>query len=177
MGFDLIESLTIKNAEIDLKRKLCFLYQFKRAGFSKEKFTNWFNGRTMDVYEYTGRFMPAKKCPWCGNLFRLAPRDRIEHLREHGKKEFDIETIKLSQKAYPLLLQEIRGGYYDALLFLMRRDCQYCITPNAEGRKGKCSIPMSARDKPRSIKLLGLIFDGFDISKYSDKSIAIVYKA
>lgn len=171
--FTLSDRLFIKNPTIkvdQLETKGCFLYNFKEGGFSKELFTHWLDGKLMDIYEFNGHFNPSSKCPWCSAPFHFEC-----DLKLHGKRLADVNTIKISQKAYPILLQYLRRDNYDALLFLVHRSCQFCINPVIPGREGKCAIAESARNKPRSLKLLNLQFPGFNLKKYSQEAVAVVY--
>uniref|UniRef100_A0A6M3L104 Uncharacterized protein n=1 Tax=viral metagenome TaxID=1070528 RepID=A0A6M3L104_9ZZZZ len=172
MNFKLIDKLIIKNPTINIQKTNCYLYNFKEGGFSEKQFTKWLNGKIMDIYEFTGKFGKTTKCPWCGDKF-----DLLDHLPKHHQKyEENLNTIKLSNQLYALLLSYLRNGNYDALSFFMHKECQYCINPIVKGREGKCSIPSSTRNKPRSIKLLRLKFNGFNTNNYSKNCICIIYK-
>lgn len=170
--FKKLISLPITNPQMDLQdTRGCFLYDFRSAGFSEKRFLKWLEGRTMDIWEYTGRFTKPRKCPWCHESHDIGV---------HSKKESDLMSISLSKKAYPLLLDKyLRKGNYQALGFLMQLDCSYCINPVVLGREGKCAIPSSTRNRFRSIKTLGLTFDGFKGPKSLKylylQNIAIIY--
>ena len=168
-NFKLIERLIIKNPKIINPKHDCFLYWYKEGGFSKEKFEQWLSGKVMDIYEFTGRFGTIRKCPWCNKDYNE------EHIIIHNKYKKDIETIKLSNHLYSLLLEYIRNDNYEALSFLMHRECKHCENPLVKKREGKCAIPLSTRNRPRSLKVLGLEFNNFTLAKYSSNMVCIVY--
>ena len=174
MNFKLIDKLIIKNPTINIQKTNCYLYNFKESGFSEQQFTKWLDEKIMDIYEFTGRFGKTTKCPWCGKA--ILPEWNNKNLHNHNKNIEDLNTIKLSNQLYTLLLSYLRNGSYDALSFFMHKECQYCINPIVKGRERKCSIPSSTRNRPRSIKLLGLKFNGFDANNYSKNCICIIYE-
>uniref|UniRef100_A0A6M3JSH8 Uncharacterized protein n=1 Tax=viral metagenome TaxID=1070528 RepID=A0A6M3JSH8_9ZZZZ len=172
-NFKLVDRLTIENPTMAMNKKAlnCFLYQFKEGGFSVKQFTDWLDGKIMDIYEFTGRFGHSSRCPWCeyeGNLVQ-------GHIRKHKKTEEDINTVKLSKQAYGLLLDYLRNGNYDALIMYVHRSCQYCINPITKGRKGMCAIPESARNKMRSVGDLRLRFNDFKTGNYGSCAVCIIY--
>ena len=174
MNFKLVDRLVIKNPNIDIQETRCFLYDFKGGGFSLKQFTKWLDGKLLDVYEFTGRFGQSRVCPWCKEPLN---DDGICICMAFGDRNEDsMNTIKLSNQLYRLLLDYVRNGNYDALSFLMKKECQYCINPVAEGREGLCAIPESARNKPRSMRLLGLEFGNFNFANFSPNAVAILYK-
>lgn len=148
--FSLIKRIKIKNPKVNLQdARGCFLYDFKGGGISKKRYEQWLNGKIMDVYEYTGRFGSSKKS----------------------------EAVRLAEKAYSqLLLPYLRGGNYEALAFLMHKECEYCDNPIVYGREGKCALPESARNKMRSIRLLGLEMPNFRLASFGANVVCIVYK-
>ena len=171
--FKLIDQIVIKNTELNIKPDNdCYLYKIKESGLSTKEFTNFFNDKVMDIYEFTGRFSTSKKCPWCENQFN----NLEEHISEHNKSLSDVNTNKLSARAYTLLLSYLRTDNYDTLAFYLHLQCQYCIAPISPDRKGKCEIPSSTRNRMRSLKILGFKCEGFDINNYPLMSVAYIYK-
>jgi len=173
-NFKLVERFTIKKPTLVLDEKSlnCFLYQFKEGGFSIKQFTDWLEGKIIDVFEFTGRFGKSTTCPWCDNVIYSVE----DCAKDHKKTEEDVETIKLSNHLYKLQLEYTRNGNYDALHLLMNKSCQYCINPTIKGREGKCAIPESSRNKPRSVRTLGLGFRGFNHKKYGSNTVCILYR-
>lgn len=169
--FELVVRNKIKNVRLNIDPEhSCFLYNFYQSGINKVTLTNWFEGKIIDIYEFRGRFGTTKTCPWCkAKLTKL-------HLKSHNKTEDDLISFKLSNKLYQLLLYYLRNDHYDALAFLVKRECTYCINPNVKNREGKCAIPESSRNKPRSLSLLNFKCNGLDINKLSRNSVAIIYK-
>jgi hypothetical protein len=172
LNFELVSRLKVKDPKISpVPSRGCFLYNFSGAGLSLKELESWFYGKYMDIWTFKGRYGTTRKCPWCGKY----EENMSVHILEHDKTDLDIETIKLSNNLYRLLLHYLRSGHYEALSFLMRRSCQFCEVPRVNGREGMCAIPLSARNKPRSIKLLGLEFGVFYFAKYSKECVCIVY--
>jgi hypothetical protein len=107
--FNLIDKMVIKNPTLNvIKENKCFMYDFKKAGINIKSLTKWLNGKIIEVYEFTGRFGKTTTCPWCGS--KELDED---HIASHGKSQYDLETIKLSKAAYPVLLWHTRNGNYD----------------------------------------------------------------
>lgn len=163
----------IKNCLLHVNNKVkCFMYKFEDSGLSIKQLEKWFEGKAIDMYEFTGKF-PSKirKCPWCGGLYDNAKK----HIKSHGKKGYDLMSIKIADSLYSLLLNGyLRNGHYEALSFMAHRRCSYCISPEVEGRHGKCALPESARNKPRSLAVLGFECDEFDIDDFNDMTVAII---
>ena len=172
-NFTLLQKIIIKNPKINITDSgNCFLYQFYENGIGINALQKWLNGKIIDIYKFTGRFGKSTKCPWCD----FKKNNLKKHIRIHNKSINDIETIKLSNQLYGLLLLYIRNGNYDALSFLVKRSCQYCITPIVNGRENKCAIPESSRNKPRSLKILGFKCKNFNINNYTKNDVAIIYQ-
>lgn len=170
--FELVKSLVLEQVSLNIQpENSCFLYQFKNAGIGIKQLTKWFEGKTIDIYEFNGRFGKVNTCPWCSKK-----EIDEDHISEHNKTIHDIETIKLTTQAYSLLLKYTRTRNYDALLFLVNRSCQFCIKPGSKDRVGKCELPESARNKVKSLKILGLKAKGFNINDYTDNSVALIYR-
>ena len=173
LPFTLVKRLLINNVSLNItETSHCFLYDFSGASINIKQLKNWFNDKIVDIYEFTGRFGGITKCPWCDETSNEMPK----HIIQHNKRYADIETVKLSRKAYQLLLSYVRNNNYDALAFYIHRSCQYCINPSIPGRENKCAIPESGRNKMRSLRELGFKCDGFDVSKYSKNSVCIIYR-
>lgn len=171
--FKKIATIKIKNPTINIKERWCFLYQFEEGGFSDKEFCEWLDGKHMDIYEFTGRFGKTSVCPWCYEPFSE------EHVKEfHPKRTVDdANSLKLTNKAYPLLLDYIRNGNYEAQLFFFERECAHCDGVISKDRLGKCEIPEATRNRPRSIKNLNLKVGGNQLNKYCIKNnIAVIYK-
>jgi len=169
---ELLKSIQIKNPHIKINSDGCFLYEFEEHGFNEKDFSNWLDGKIMDIWDIPVGKLRTTKCPWCQKKF-----DNIEeHIAIHKKKPDDLVTLKLSAKAYTLLLSYIRNNNYDALAFLVNRKCQICDRKYTKDRKHKCQIAESSRNKMRSFRELTFKCDNFDLKDYTDTSIAIVYK-
>jgi hypothetical protein len=122
------------------------------AGFSERELEKWFEGKMMDVYELLRPYR-----------FR----------KDHSERD---ETIRLSNDLYRLLLNYLRSGHYDALSFLVHRECSYCVKPNIKGREGLCAIPESSRNKPRSLRVLGFECANFNVASYSHNTVSIIWR-
>jgi hypothetical protein len=167
---------TLKDPRLKPQKDLkCFLYGTHPDSLALDFLKTWLKeDKFMDIYEFTGRFGSSVKCPWCGTKYYNLLEEHME--QKHKKTSEDLNTIKLSQKTYSLLLNYLRNRNYETLAFYIHRVCAYCEKPNVKGREGKCAIPESARNKMRSIKELGLTFNGFNPNNYSINAVAMVYK-
>jgi hypothetical protein len=173
-NFKLIKRMPIRNVKLRIKpTNRCFLYNFKEAGISKQELTEWFEGRIMDVYQFTGRFGASHKCPWCDESFFS---DITHHIKTHGKTIDDLNTKKLGQKAYSLLLKYSREESYDVLGFYVNAECQDCTWDFTEDRANKCQIPEATRSRLRSLKVMGFKCNNFNIVNYQQDAVAFIYK-
>ena len=177
-NFKLVEHMIIRDPELNIEpTNDCFLYHFKDAGISIKKLTQWLEGQFIDVYEFTGRFGSTKKCPWCQTYEDDWDEDSIEeHIENsHDKTIFNLNTLKLGQKTYSLLLKHNREGLYDAIGYYVKATCQDCITPGSKDRIGKCEIPEATRSRMRSLKTMGFACEKFNPSNYSFQAVAFIY--
>ena len=173
-NFKLIKRIPIRNVRLNIKpTNKCFLYNFKKTGISSQELVNWLEGRLMDVYQFTGQFGAVRKCPWCGDS---SFDDLAEHLDTHCKTIRDLNTKKLGQKAYSLLLKYTRENSYDVLGFYAIAECNDCIAPVSPDRKDKCELAKATRSRLRSLRVMGFECDGFKIEDCDWRTMAFVYK-
>ena len=150
------------------KKHSCFLYGFKRLGITKKQFGEIISGHEAILFEKPlEEKLRAVRCPWCE--FNQRDKDKTTrflhkkfkhhsleyHVYEHNKNFVQVQAKKFQQELYTLRLGLVRQGYHGCIPFLVEHECQFCIKPVVEGRKGMCSIPESSRNKMRSLKVLG----------------------
>jgi len=181
-NFELVRRLRIKNPSLKITQNKCFLY-CNESPVQTSLFLPWLDGKIMDIYEFKGKFGTIRKCPWCDEIIdgNLIIREggkivKYPHIDKHGKSVDDVETIKLSKDAYPLLLRYIRNGNYDTLMFLVHKECQYCVNRTVKGREGKCEIPSATRNRPWSLQRLGFECSNFNVAHYAKKAVLYIYR-
>ena len=139
----------------------CFLYDWKSLGITPKQFVDVIVGREAILFEKP--FVEksnASNCPWCPFKSDKKSRTAGSYLREHifthkNKTFLSFQLVKFSQELYTLRLQLVRKGYHEAMPFFVEHSCQDCPNPIAEGREGKCAIPVSTRSRMRSLATLG----------------------
>ena len=161
-----IHSLTLTDVKLKPLATTCFMHDFKLLGIEMDDIRAELEGQRMIVYtgDFTGNTR-ITKCPWCGDKF---PDDAIGHMYKHGKTEVHLKIYKFQIELYRERLRLIRAGKMDHTYFVyLNHQCQYCDYDRKRGR-GLCSIPESARNKTRSLILLGLTASNFP-SKFLKK--------
>ena len=177
-NFKLVEHMIIRNPKLDIKpTNNCYLYHLKEAGVSIKELTRWLENKFIDIYEFTGKFGATRKCPWCQTYEDNWDEDSIEEhiLNSHGRIIENLHTLKLSQRAYSLLLKYNRDTLYDAFGCYVKATCQDCAETFTKDRKGKCQIPEATRSRMRSLKTMGFRCKKFNPSNYSFQAVAFIY--
>lgn len=175
--FKLIRHLAIKKCSLCPVDNFCFFYDFERAGLVNEDLVNFFENKCIDIYQYNKSLLTplrAKKCPWCKVMY-----DDLEgHIfSAHKKKVIDYNLFKMQLEIYyKLLLPYVRNNNYDALSFMIQGECVMCVEPRIKGREGMCALPESARNKIRSLTLLGFACEGFDVEDFDLSYCGILYQ-
>jgi hypothetical protein len=166
--------MKLRNVSFKSPKHPCFLYNVDALGITLEELQEAFEGMYMDVYEYVplrklmGGQKITTKCPWCGESFD----NLVKHIwKEHKKKRDDLLIVKLQNELYKQQLRIVKSNKrnYFAHAVLFGSTCQYCVKPRIPGREGKCALPESARNKMRSLNVLGFSCDGFDSLQLSEK--------
>jgi len=161
-----------------IEKHPCFLYNFKAMGITRTQFANLIIGKKAMLFEKPlEEELRAKKCPWCdfnerggrkmfsnrdGKPFKTVPLSH--HVMSHDKNFVSVQALKFQKELYVYRLQLVRDGYHGAMPFLVEHECNFCISPEAKGRKNKCALPQSSRNKMRSLKVLGYPLE--EITKY-----------
>lgn len=174
-NFVLHKRLVIEDPKFTFDTDGCFLNDYYTAGLTKLDLYDYFSGKCMDLYTYSGVVKSMRKCPWCGKMCEHL-EDLVMHIGdEHKKSRYDLRLLKMQKELYTMLLDYCRNGNYDALSFLTHNSCTMCEQPLIKGREGKCAIPESARNKPRS-----MIYWGFNCKGYepcaTPAKVAIIYQ-
>ena len=171
----------LEGVRLNPRPHLCFLYDLKKLGITTEEFIRSIEGWHMDVFEWRiavkkgGAARRQTKCPWCEEK----QKDLISHIDlVHNKKSEDLEVVKMQNALYSQLMKRIKSNKrnYFSHAVLFGSTCAQCVRPRIEGRFGMCALPESARNKMRSLKLLGFSCQSFD-SKYirSKWHCAVIY--
>jgi len=153
------------------------MYDIAETGLIKRDLLKFFSGKCMDVYRYIGVIRSRMSvCPWCRKK-HVDNKHLVAHISsKHNKYESTLFEYRMQLDLYRLLLEYCRNGNYDAMSFLTQSVCQLCSMPLIDSRKGKCAIPESSRNKPRSFKILNFICDGFKWKDFDHNHCAIVYR-
>jgi hypothetical protein len=153
---NLIGEVTLKRWDCPSFKNSCFLYDFKNLGITTKQFVDVIAGNDALVYERPlSRSISGKNCPWCDFKYKGASTGSLEaHIVSHGKNLVNYQVWSFIKDLHSLKLAMIREGYHNSIAFLVEHSCQFCTNPVMEGREGSCSIPFSARNKPRNLKKL-----------------------
>lgn len=154
-----IHSLTLKNVRLNIQPTACFMHDYELLGVTHDDVRDELEGCVMYIYtgDFTGK-LRATKCPWCDEK----PDDLVRHAAvTHGKTDINIKMFKFQQEMYRERLVLLRSGVIDHTYFVyLNKICQFCDDETRRGR-GLCAIPESARNKTRSLLLMGFEADSF----------------
>lgn len=156
-----IHKFQLKNVKLEPKQTDCFLHDFDLLGVSTEDLRDELEGQIIRVYlGVMNNFKIGTKCFWCFQKFQNE-KELLEHtVNVHYKTLKAMKVLRLQEELYRHKLNLFRAGVIDATYFAYTNWlCQHCDDRNARGR-GLCSIPESARNKVRSLNVLGLSADG-----------------
>lgn len=161
-----VTTLKLKDVTLNPMPHLCFLYDLKKLGITSEEFAASIEGWYMDIYKWIptigmGGATRQTKCPWCEEKYK----DLIEHIDlAHHKKPKALDIVKMQNALYSKLMKKIKSNQrnYFSHAILFGSSCGYCIRPRIEGRFGMCALPESARNKMRSLRLLGFLCQDLD---------------
>lgn len=129
----LVKTIRLKNVKLKpVKSHSCFMYDLKSLGLNAEEIASSLGEMYMDIFEFS------------------------------SKRTLSI--VKMQKELYSQLLRRVKSNKmnYFAHAFLFGASCQFCPNPSVEGRSGMCALPESARNKMRSLKLLGFSAYGFN---------------
>ena len=153
-----IHSLILKNVKIFPKQDGCFLHNYELLGLTIKNIEDEFENNKMIIYngDFTQK-LPMKKCPWCD---KYIDGDFVEHIEtDHNKTLNLMKVLRFQEELYREKLRLLRGGLIDHSWFVYTNySCQHCVDKNVRG-KGLCSVPESARNKTRSLNIVGLTAD------------------
>ena len=174
--------------DLEVPKHPCFLYDFESMGITKKHFAKQVMGQEAFLIEHPLKeAVRLMKCPWCDynskdHRNRAQKKSHYhgirldEHIEDHGKNVRDLQFYHFQQAVYSMKLGLIRQGYHEAIAMLVNNTCQFCINPIAPGRKGKCALPESARNKMRSMCQLGFEEKALrEARKYEWSMLAVIF--
>jgi len=184
----LTDEVEIKRWDLKIKKDLdCYLYNFNLLGITPTQFVDIFAGKKALVFErrFDERLRWAiTKCPWCEYSSakrvgrKLVPRETYEprikiqdHIYSHNKNIVNYQVLKFCEDLYRMRLQLVREGWHSCVCFLVKHECQFCITPKVKGRKGMCAIPTATRNRVMSLQTLGYPIDHLIEKKVHEWSV------
>jgi hypothetical protein len=158
---EIVDFFQVKEWVPEIKKsKGCFLYDFQSLGVTPEQFVKIFIGRKAILFEspFNERIY-GRKCPWCSFVAGKGKSSKLSlthHLFSHlGKNLLSYQLVGFQKKMYSIKLEFVRKGYHETVAMFVEHSCQDCPKPVVQGREGMCAIPLSARSRMRSLKVLG----------------------
>lgn len=133
---ELIKTIKLKNVSLNPQSHPCFLYDFESLGVTPNEVARALEGMWMDIFAFTTR----------------------------SKKNWKQQVVTMQRELYSKLMKKVKSNKhnYFSHAVLFGATCQFCNSPVVEDRAGMCALPESARNKMRSLKLLGFSADNFD---------------
>jgi hypothetical protein len=163
-----IHSIKLQGVSIAPKECDCFLHDYELLGVTLKEIVDDLEGQRMLIY--TGDFSRdtnLRNCPWC--------KQKVDNPTTHCKSSaLSVKVLKFQIELYREKLRLLRTGEIDHSYFVYTNWlCQHCVDKTTRGR-GLCSIPESARNKVRSLRVMGFKASNFISSLLKKPNIGYI---